>query len=257
MIRRLLERLVRGRSFRRRLPAAFGRRPVYVTPDAALAYLKPGWDRSIRDLMAVATTYVREGDAVWDIGGNCGLFALAAAHRAGAGGQTLVLEPDLFLASLLQRTVSCAENADREIAVLCAAAGDRGGIGRFLVAARGRASNALEQTGQRSEAGGVRAVHHVPIVTLDSLLGSFRPPRLVKIDVEGAEAIVLRGAERILREVRPAVHIEVGEESADEVTAILHRHGYRLTDADGDADHEIARCVFNTLALPADGTTHR
>ena len=93
-------------------------------------------------------------------------------------------------------------------------------------------------------------MHHVPIVTLDSLLESFRAPGVLKIDVEGAEAVVLAGAERILAEVCPVIHVEVGDETTDAVTSSLRRHGYRLFDADGDADREVSRCVFNTLALP-------
>jgi hypothetical protein len=90
----------------------------------------------------------------------------------------------------------------------------------------------------------------VPTITLDSLLDYFAAPRLVKIDVEGAEAIVLRGANRLLSECRPLIYIEVCDEPLDEVTSVLRRYDYRLYDGDADDAEEISRCVFNTLAVP-------
>ena len=78
----------------------------------------------------------------------------------------------------------------------------------------------------------------------------FPGPDLLKIDVEGAEMLVLAGAEQILTHKRPVVYIEVGEEQAGAVTALLHRHAYVLFDGDGDLDAKINRCTFNTLAMP-------
>jgi hypothetical protein len=41
MIRHLVERMSRNRAFRRWLPQSFGGRPVYLSGDSALSYLKP------------------------------------------------------------------------------------------------------------------------------------------------------------------------------------------------------------------------
>lgn len=65
----------------------------------------------------------------------------------------------------------------------------------------------------------------VETVTLDSLLDSHPAPELLKIDVEGGEPAVLRGAERLLAERRPAILIEINHRSAAD---LLRRHGYRL-----------------------------
>jgi len=46
MIRHLVERLSRNSAFRRRLPSAFGGRPVYLSGDSALSYLKPDWAKA-------------------------------------------------------------------------------------------------------------------------------------------------------------------------------------------------------------------
>jgi len=128
-----------------------------VSPDSALSYLKASWSDS-DDLFSAATRYVRPGACVWDIGGNVGVFALAAAHRAGSSGRVITVEADPFLASLLQRTALHTRNQDLSVSVLCAAASSASGLARFNVAARGRSSNALEQAGARVTAGGIRYV---------------------------------------------------------------------------------------------------
>jgi hypothetical protein len=69
----------------------------------------------------------------------------------------------------------------------------------------------------------------VPIATLDRWLASSGQPapHVVKIDVEGGEAGVLRGMRRALTSVRPALIIELhgtGEEVADELDSASYEH---------------------------------
>ena len=169
MLRSLSERIARNIVFRRRLPADFGRRPFYVTPDSALAYLKPGF-AGFSDLITIASEYVREDDCVWDIGGNVGLFSLLAAHQVGTGGTVICAEPDPILASLVQRSARLKANSDRTICVVCTAVSNKSEIARFSIAERGRSSNSLQETGHRSQAGGTRYTQFVPTTTLDAML---------------------------------------------------------------------------------------
>ena len=83
MIRSLIERLSRGKAIRRRLPYEFGHRPLYLSPDSALTYLRPNWTKASGELLGAAAKYVNPSDNVWDIGGNVGVFTFAAAHAAG------------------------------------------------------------------------------------------------------------------------------------------------------------------------------
>jgi FkbM family methyltransferase len=252
MIRHLMERLSRGTAIRRRLPNQFGNRPLYLSADSALSYLKPQWAKAHASLLAAASKYASGARAVWDIGGNCGVFTLAAAHVAKPDAEIVAVEADPFLASLLQKSVNDRENADKTIHVLCAAASDRQGLDRFLIAQRGRSSNSLEQAERRTQTGGTRYMHFVPTITLDGLLQQFAKPDLIKIDVEGAEALVLKGAQEILKTVRPLLYVEVGEEQNADVTTLLRNHGYRLFNGDSTDEAAMERCVFNTLAVPVE-----
>jgi FkbM family methyltransferase len=250
LMRRLIEQWARCKTLRRRLPPDFGRRPIFVSPDSALTYLLPRWSSGSQQLLSVARRFVTRGSTVWDIGANVGIFAFAAAARAGAGAEVMAVEPDPFLASLLQRSASHPANADIAVAVLCAAVSDQRGLARFLIASRGRSSNALEQSSQRSQAGGTRYVQYTPTITLDSLLETFKSPHFVKIDVEGAEVLVLEGAEKVMSHSRPIFYVEVGSEQRASVTELFTRHGYRLYDGDSEDVRELQSCTWNTLAVP-------
>lgn len=202
-------------------------------------------------LLRMAAEQVRPGMTVWDIGANVGLFAFASAFAAGPSGRVLAVEADGWLAGLIERSAREAPSSYAPVEVRAAAVSDAPGTVTFCIAERGRAGNHLESVPGSTQTGGTREVRQVPAVTLDGLLdGSI--PQLVKIDVEGAELLCLRGAERLLREVRPILICEVSEENAGEAGAILHRHGYTLLDAAAAPDQRrpLERPVWNTIALP-------
>ena len=250
-IRRFVERLARGRTLWRRLPPPFAAGRVLVTPDAALSYLRPGSSWCDAELLAVVERWVKPGDAVWDVGANVGVFGAAAAVRAGPGGQVLCVEPDLLLAQLVRRTAAALPRGTAAaMSVLAAAVAEPAGVAEFLIADRGRASNALAEHRGRTQTGGVRERHLVPVVPLDALLAVSRPPAVVKVDVEGAEAAVLRSGRAVLHDARPTVYLEVGPEHVDACTALLRDARYALFAPAGGPP--LDRCTWNTVAVPAE-----
>ena len=70
-------------------------------------------------------------------------------------------------------------------------------------------------------------------LTIDDAAEAYFIPDFLKIDVEGAEASVLRGAERILSSRRPSMIVEVhGTDVERECLAILERHDYSVSIVD-------------------------
>lgn len=120
----------------------------------------------------------------------------------------------------------------------------------------GRASNSLKDwSGARSTIGRQLSEVTVPVITLDDLMAASEvPPSLVKIDVEGAEIAVLRGATNLLRDVRPRIYIEIGEDNIAAATTIFHEAGYGLYALSNGTLAPIDRCAFNTIAIPNRGT---
>src|ERR1700730_16106652 len=69
----------------------------------------------------------------------------------------------------------------------------------------------------------------VETVTLDSFGRKHALPSIIKIDVEGAEAAVLRGSEEIFRSAKPVVICEIHHaQAASDVTQWLRARGYVL-----------------------------
>lgn len=61
-----------------------------------------------------------------------------------------------------------------------------------------------------------------------------RPPDVIKIDVEGAELLVLRGASRTLTEYHPTLFVEIhGTQQHAECCTFLAAKGYRLKEEYG------------------------
>lgn len=136
-----------------------------------MQYLKPnGFDR---DLIAIADVIVGPNDCVWYIGANLGIFGFAVAMHTSA--PVVMIEADRWLCGLLQRTGQLPAYAGKDVRVLSVAVADEVGVEEFLIAKRGRASNALQKDSGRSQMGGVRERVHVPVMSLDSLAGSWPP----------------------------------------------------------------------------------
>src|SRR5579864_6829132 len=149
MLRTLAERLSRNVVFRRRLPGDLGGHFIYVTPESALNFWYPGLERADNGhLMDTVRRFVARDCVAWDVGANVGLFSFAAASKAGT---VLAIEPDPWLAALLNRSASTITN----VRVLCAAATDTMDIGELNIAQRGRSTNFMSGCGT-SQTGGVR-----------------------------------------------------------------------------------------------------
>ena len=253
MLRTILERINRGVVLKRRLPAEFGSLALFVSPDASLKY----WRQDLREadsaLLHTAKSLVGAGDVVWDVGANIGLFSFASAGLVGKSGQILAIEPDPWLADLLRRSVDLNRDFDCTVDVLSVAVGGLMGVGVLNIAQRGRATNFIAGHEPSTQAGGVRSVVKVMTVTLNWLLDHWPAPSVVKMDVEGAEASVLRGVTRLLRDVRPSIMIEVSDANQVQATEIFKAAGYVLYDADQNwpVCGQVAQCAWNTIALPA------
>ena len=67
----------------------------------------------------------------------------------------------------------------------------------------------------------------IPCITLDDFAAASGFPDMVKIDVEGGELEVLKGAETFLREIKPAIICALhSEENRRDVGAMLKQYGY-------------------------------
>jgi len=248
--RTFAERASRNIVLRRRLPERFGGSSIFVSPGSALRYWRRDLNRVDPALLAAVDELVSTGDTVWDVGANCGLFAFAAARRAGENGRVLAIEPDAWLVNLLHRSAGQRGAGCARVDVLSAAASVQVGLAYLQIAERGRSSNHLDSTAGNSQAGGTRAAQSTLSLSLDWLLDIYPAPSVLKIDVEGFEIEVLKGGSRVLS-LHPKLHCEVGDRNTVEVTRILKSYGYSLFDAEAPRNRRkpLDRASYNTIAL--------
>ncbi|QDP94977.1 FkbM family methyltransferase [Microlunatus elymi] len=170
-------------------------------------------------------------DLVWDIGANVGLYGALATSR-GFGGVAIEANPQLR--SILGRNLT-VNAAGPKWSSYPVAVADRDGRMIFRQSSTSDASGSLRK-GWRS----VAAEIEVPTTTLDTIARYSDQPGLVKIDVEGCEHLVLRGAQSVLRRgALILVEVNLGA-GGEEVLEILNEHGYTATQLDGGSSHQSA-----------------
>ena len=220
-------------SFMARTPASQG----------ALAFQVEWKDQIARDVCllgvyepqetALLGELLQPGMTFVDVGANWGYFTLLAAHLTGPTGRVIALEPDPRLVPFLRRNVDV--NGLAHVEVLSVAAAARAGSFTLLghdASAENRGTSRL--THERSEGG---ASFRVATAPLDALLDArdIRTVDLLKMDIEGAEALALEGMRdglarhryaRIILELHPTLLAE-HDSSVSAIVALLHGAGYQ------------------------------
>jgi FkbM family methyltransferase len=200
-----------------------------------------------RLLEAGPTSKLRElvepGSAVIDVGANIGFFSLSFGRWVGPRGRVIAIEPERHNFESLRRRIDRA-HLSAIVEPIQAVAADQPGERRLAVNPTHPGDHRIADTGEP-----VRAV------TLDQLTeGSSRRVSLVKVDVQGAEQIVLGGASRVLAKDRPALFVEVDDEalrnfgsSARELIETVVARGY----VPHDLSRQGLRPIADTEALLA------
>jgi FkbM family methyltransferase len=176
---------------------------------------------------------VRPGDVVYDVGANIGLhvrFVVGCLHAR----QVVAFEPAYDNVQLLKKNVELGQMADR-VRVLPIALADVDGEQEFQLDDVSSASGVLNSVsvGKASESrkqyGFPPLTTTVQVATLDSLVERERlpAPDVIKVDIEGAEGLMLRGARKTLERFSPKLAIELhGLSQAREVLSLLSEVGY-------------------------------
>jgi FkbM family methyltransferase len=160
-------------------------------------------DEEIRFVRGV----LRPGDTAIDAGAHIGFFTMHMAACVGPTGKVYAFEPLDANADLLERSIAENGFADR-IVFQRAAVGRKSGTAMltFPVETLNSGGAYLLRDGTAPLAG--NRIRPVPLVALDEARLA-RPVRLIKMDVEGAEPQVVKGAMRLLEEDRPTVLSEL------------------------------------------------
>jgi FkbM family methyltransferase len=192
------------------------------------------------ELTRLVSRSLRSGMTFVDAGAHYGYYSVVAADAVGPYGHVYAFEPNPTTYDLLRGNVARFMQVRCERAALHSRSGEmtlrdfgprHSSLATLLEEARvpARERRALRPTDVR-----------IRTLTLDDYMAKERRRvHVLKIDAEGSELEILRGAERVLAEDRPLVTLETGDydvpgcsPSADGID-FLERRGYRALDLDG------------------------
>lgn len=154
-------------------------------------------------LTALLQDLLRPGTTFADVGANIGYYAMLGARLVGPSGRVVAFEPSPENCRLLLHSMQL--NGFENVELFPVALSDVDG---WSYLERHLGSNgSVHQIGVESSFDGWRTI--VPTFTLDRLYEG--PLDVMKMDVEGSEARVLRGATRVIEKNRPVILTEVSD----------------------------------------------
>jgi FkbM family methyltransferase len=187
------------------------------------------------EIVEIAGRYVDSTKDVLDIGANVGLFTVLFAKTICESSRVLAVEPTTQALKYLRGNIE-RNGCSQSVVVFEGVAADTQGDFQIHVIPGLSEYTSVGQLVHHS----VQKMPAEKIVvqgdTVDKLVDAFNlRPGFVKIDVEGAEYLVLRGAMQTLKEFQPVIFAELSEKmlascgaTPEMVISLLQHSGYRI-----------------------------
>jgi FkbM family methyltransferase len=194
-------------------------------------------------------SYCSDSMLLYDIGAHFGIFSLAAAQF---GGRAIAVDASPAAAQMMENQARLNKCSDR-VQILRAAVSDANSAIAMLDS--GVFSDGyFKATWRRPKS----ELTQVQAVTIDQMALQFGPPTHIKVDVEGHEAAVLRGARATVRRFSPILFLELhnemvavaGDNPCDTLNELAGLH-YDTFTPDGDAidaDTILKRSIIRIVA---------
>lgn len=177
-----------------------------------------GSGKFARERIEALAAVLQDGDAFWDVGAHKGFITLAGSRLVGPLGVVVAIEPATDNLRFLERHLTW--NAIGNVRVVPAAVSDLAGVS----AIGGAGSSVAFRLGRGPE--------RVPVRTIELLAVELDlRPTVLKIDVEGEEAAVLRGAKRLFGTDQALLISTHSRALYEECRAQLEPNGFRIFDS--------------------------
>jgi FkbM family methyltransferase len=169
--------------------------------------------------------HISKGQNIVDVGANMGFMAVIFSQLAGPRGKVFCFEPSRITFAKLKRTVAINNLTNVEA----------NNFGCGIAESLATLVKTSRSSGESQLAVGdspiiTNGAEEVRVVGLDEfLLPRAESVHFLKIDVEGHEPFVLKGARQILQKYRPTICIELGSQyrkSSEEAIQFLKANGY-------------------------------
>jgi FkbM family methyltransferase len=199
------------------------------------------------DITSLMLRAIQPGDTVLDIGANIGVFTLLASRLAGTTGRVVAFEP---APEVLQRlTANLARNDSGNVMVVEQPVSDRIEDTVLYLNSDNEGGHSLWDPGQFPFNNKSRMAPRpmaIRTTTIDAEIArlNLRPPKVIKIDTEGAEHRVLAGAAGLLKGFK-----------APYIVAELHEFGLgQMGSSPADLRAFMASLGYETFLLSWDGS---
>ena len=221
----------------------------------AMTYFWYGPDSYERKSIEEWVKRVKGKKTILDVGSFSGLYSLTAAAAKGrvSDARIYAFEPTRRVYSRLLANVQ-ANRLERTVNLCDYAVSDGIGLVNFH---QYRGENVLGNGASFVDKGipTTSSSEVVQAVSLDWFVRDNNiSPELVKIDVEQAEVLALEGMQQVLQASKPDILIEVARNTAQDVSDLLKKHGYRIYSIDEEKqslvpfDGKTCTKVMNLLA---------
>ncbi len=134
---------------------------------------------------------INEGDIVVDIGGNIGYYAILSSKIVGKNGKVYAFEPNEEIIPLLKKNLKI--NSCKNVFLVNKAVSDKNGKLNFYIMKQNKAQSSIYCYGE------IDKKIQVDSITLDKFFILKNKPNFIKMDVEGGELSILKGAKSILK----------------------------------------------------------
>ncbi|MBC7946421.1 MAG: FkbM family methyltransferase [Chitinophagaceae bacterium] len=217
----------------------------------------------LNDLYLQDELFPIRGATVWDVGAHIGYHSLSFAALVGPSGHVVSFEPNPFNFNRLRQHINRNKELGERITLMPCALSNVDGEEAFVFSPEidnGYSSGShLKQAFAPEEPQSYQSHSQtkVRVAAADTLLRDKQipVPSIIKIDVEGAESLVLAGAQYLLSNVRPILLIEVHHILAmHDTLSILFRQGYH-TEIMSDSPSSPSRCFL--VAHPNYGSSSK
>lgn len=208
------------------------------------------------EIAAVCRAHLDPARDAVDVGANVGFFSVLMAREL-PGRRVLAVEPTPAALQRLHANLVRNDVADQVDVVEGAVSATAGHFDLSVVDGREEYAS-LGPLVHAYIAGEPHRTVRVTTTPLDDLVEARGlAPGFVKIDVEGAEALVLQGAARTLRQHQPVILVELNDpllrqqgSSSRAVLALLEEAGYDLSDPSHPGQRPGVRPYGDVLAVP-------
>lgn len=189
-------------------------------------------------LMQYVVGQIKPGFTMIDVGAHHGVYTVIPAYelrRHRWKGTIHAFEPNPFNAKLFAHNVK-QNKVSSYVVFHKEATADKKGKQQFIFSPEENSDGQLlGLLGAGGDAFPTSAkTYTVPVTTLDSLYTKLHHVDMIKMDVQGAEILTLKGGEKLIQRDKPILIIEAvrGWKSTEKVKTFLIKHGYTLHGVD-------------------------